>query len=115
MSVCYGFIVAKFRGTVVTIKKPSGNGLDTQQKGSGDADRRRVTIMCISLVVVFFVSWLLFHIVQITLQLQYFLLSVRDSKQLIFLLYIYLLQCRTITILTTMLLQLLYIYVLYIY
>jgi len=72
MSVCYGFIVKKSLKTLMT------KGV----VGRRNVERRRVTIMCISLVTIFFICWFLYHFVVIVKQLSYFSLSVRISNTL---------------------------------
>ena len=64
MSVCYGLIAKRFHDTAL-----DRSGVRVKQSQSFRAkrdDRRRVTLLCVALVVVFSVCWLLFHVVEIT-------------------------------------------------
>ena len=81
MSVCYGSIAKRFHDSAVSqsgvnIKQP----LSVQSKRR---DRRRVTLLCVVLVVVFSVCWLLFHVVKITKLTAYINLPVSRVEEIL--------------------------------
>ena len=74
---CYGLIVKKLADTRVITQTPTASFTQSNQKHAAkmsqkkksssrsQADRRRVTIMCASLVTCFVVCWLPFHSVHL--------------------------------------------------
>ena len=73
MVVCYGLIVRRFLSTSIPVNAPittfsSTTGAYSKKskcRSQSSKDRRRVTIMCASLVVCFIMCWLPYHSVKL--------------------------------------------------
>ena len=64
MVLSYGLIIKKLRKTQVKSANNLRKNTDKSQKKKStksDKDRKRVTMMCATLVISFFLCWVLFH------------------------------------------------------
>ena len=76
MSVCYGLIIHRFLNR--TIDEPSSSGKQNKSKGF-TKERKKVTQLCVALVITFFLCWILFHAVQLA-KLSYLPFSVSSDS-----------------------------------